>query len=210
MIFAQLVAKLYYFLIWSFELVNVYLSILLNLILFLWKTDKMDNCQHWAHWTTLHSPLPLPASWGAPSSLHVPSQSGPESEPSCLASEVWRLVCLRLSCRWCLHSSSEQRPGLVFSFTKVSRWGNGWELNVSFMSQTFQFDAAVFTPELWMKQLLLIAGKYFAIEWKNCTFAFYVDIQSRRICQFLYKGGIMSHKAANLESDSTPWGSEPR
>ena len=47
MIFAQLVAKLYYYLIWSFELVNVYLSILLNLILFLWKTDKTD-CQDWS------------------------------------------------------------------------------------------------------------------------------------------------------------------
>lgn len=57
MIFAQLVAKLYYcYLIWSFELVNVYLSILLNLILFLWKTDSMDNCQDWAAWTTLTSP----------------------------------------------------------------------------------------------------------------------------------------------------------
>ena len=44
-----------------------------------------------------------------------------------------------------------------------------------------------------MKQLLLIVGKYFAIEWENCTFAFYVDFQSRKICQFLNKGGIMSH-----------------
>ena len=44
-----------------------------------------------------------------------------------------------------------------------------------------------------MKQLLLIVGEYFAIEWKNCTFAFYVDFQSRKICQFLNNGGIMSH-----------------
>lgn len=58
MIFAQLVAKLNHHLIWSFELVNVYLSILLNLILFLWKTDKMDYYQDLAHWTT---PLTSPS-----------------------------------------------------------------------------------------------------------------------------------------------------
>ena len=206
---ARLVAKLCY-LIWTFELVNVYLSILLNLILFFGKTDTKDWLSA-LNTTQAHSPLPLPASGATPSSLHVRSQSAPESEPSCLASEVWRLVCLRLSCRRCLHSSSEQKPGLVLSFTKVSRWGNGRKQNVSFMSQTFSLMLQFFLrpSHEWSNYCLLYDNILLSDE-KTAHLHFIMIFRAVEFVNFPNKGGIMSHKAANSESDSIPLGSEPR